>query len=286
MSKRTRSAVGAGLLLAVASFGLGLTLLLAAVKFAEEPPAGAVRLAPVEGLGVEVPPALRTTVFYPQEAKLKAWLAGDCRVETSELGERESAIREYLLRRRPCAADGQKIRVKVRGYASSSMAGGWSEEEFTLQNGDCAQRWKSCLKAQNCEWDGSREKPLPCVAEAFNLCVANARSEHVTSQIQRWLKDEGGWLKIEPARWASYEEMKFGHLTDDLRCGAYDHRVGILNRRAELEIVDVGSCVVAVPSLGEEGGVQTEGRQGSMRERAAAPLRWVDGLWTAGAKLA
>jgi len=276
LSNRPAEKAGAGLLLAFASFGLGLTLLLVAVKFAEEPPRAA-RLAPVEGLGVEAPPALSTTAFYPQEAQLNAWLAGDCRVEASGLGEREAAIRGYLLRLRPCAADGEKIRVEVRGYASSSMAGGWSEEEFASQTGLCAQRWTQCLKAQNCEWDASREKPLPCVGEAFNLCVANARSRDIASQIERWLPDADKWLTIETQQWDSYDAMRHRRFLDDRTCGVYDHRSGILNRRVELKIVDAGSCVVAVPSLPKEDHHETALR-GKVRKHAGALLEWVNGL--------
>ncbi len=230
----------AGLLVALSTFSAAFALVLVAVKVAEEE--AEASLVPVADLFVSGPPAFSTTQFFSGEARIEDWRAGNCDVGRPVLDG--ARIEEFLRPLEGCAQGGQKVEVRVSGYASSSLAGGMVRD-FDLQCDDCPKLWKRCLEAQKCERSASEGARRVCVGKAFNLCVANERGRLAAVVVRERMAGSEHWLEVISREWPKYELMAKNRSVEDRRDGRYDPVRGVVNLQARLEVVGTGRCLVA-----------------------------------------
>lgn len=264
MTKQPIMSAFAAFLVAALTFSFAFVVLLVVVKLAEEPEKAGEGLVQVGGLDEFASgPGLRATLFYPDEAKFTEWRDGECLVRHPDVVYQR--LRAFLEPYKACATAEEKVRVLVSGYASSSLGGGWSEEDFDVECKRHRERWRKCLSAQGCTADGQPESGRQsCVGEAFNLCLANERARHVVSEIEGGREGLGEWFAVSAKEWKNYRDMAEAPLIDDRTHRGYDPVRGLLNRRVQFEVKDAGRCVVAV-SRDEEGGESESGVQVSAR---------------------
>lgn len=225
--------------LALGSSLLCLLVLAFAVAFNLANPHGATVRVEVENLRPGGGPALRSTVFFLEEAKFADW-ADDCGLKTPSFDAYESGVLEFLRPFGRCASDAEeRLLLQLRGFASSSGL-------ETLQDRSGLEGcgpWVSCLARERCDpIDDSSGVARECIGNAFNVCVAEERAR----QTKRWmlgLKPISERFEIEVARWSGYRKMAAEQI-QDRENDVYDDTTGVLNRRVELTVVDTGTCQV------------------------------------------
>ena len=228
---------GARVLLTGTGIFLSLLLLLAVRNRAEASVETTSR--PVDGLELGRAAPLDSTVFYPVEARFGTWKAS-CEIDGlgSELPRASrQAVVGFVKAYGRCGTAKKPVQFEVRGFASSSQGGGLEPDDFDLA---CDEKgvWKDCLERQRCSSPASRGRST-CVADAFNLCVAEGRARHVAGRLKGM---EAPGVKVKVRSWNDYAEMAGLQPVVDRKDSGYDPGFGAVNRRVEVVVTDPGAC--------------------------------------------
>ena len=184
-------------------------------------------------------------VFFLREAQFEDWKAGDykhCRPADCPRADYwckdgaepvcpnralyKGRIEKYL---KDLAKCGKKA-LSVRGFASSS--GIRPDQRRDLLE---PYRKRQRSLAMVC---GEAAAPAEASAsQMFNLLVSDDRARNLAKLLKAAARNSGVSIDVKPARWCSYQEMEAARGIKDTVDGGYDGFTGMLNRRAEIRVV-------------------------------------------------
>ena len=254
----------AGALLAACAVSLLLFGLLLLVKLSGTDDS---QLVLVEEVRLSTIQPVVATVFFAEEAQFSNWQQY-CRPHLDEQPSvaDQDQIEKVLQLYSRCATIEEKVAFEVRGFASSSLGGGWGEDEASLSCEDSG-RWEDCLSRQECSGQARGDARLRCVARAFNLCVAQYRASEVANWWKGRTEEESsrnGLFEVRVRQWKDHDEMAAHRPVLDRRDDEYRPQLGAVNRSVEVALVDAGVCEVARSEVAAETKGQKRARKAKL----------------------
>ncbi len=187
-------------------------------------------------------------VVFPEEAKLDEWLGRKADEGCRKDGQAPSSIcpdtvfyrkamGPFLKGLSQCGTKDKKVELHTVGFASSTRLN--NIEEGSQRATDLEKRYDQHIgdRAKDCL--GERTQPSDS-SDRFNLLVANQRAANAAAMLRELVPEKAKDLfDIKPRSWCSHAGMEGKRHWDDQK----DPTIGLVNRRAEVHVVELPRCV-------------------------------------------
>ena len=207
-------------------------------------------------------------VVFPKEAKLDEWVDDEPDYESCAGSDSSAAVcpdrafhkqvmGPFLEGLARCARGEKKVKLRIVGFASSSGLDPRLEDEDERRTVDTLEtRYDEHVDAVSARCpraSAEAEKLNP--SQKFNLLIANQRAAHAAAMLRTFALKLGlDAFDIEDQPWCSHAGMAAERRHDDRNTesdgGAtdgkrdtYDVGKGLMNRRAEVRLVDIPGCL-------------------------------------------
>ena len=208
-------------------------------------------------------------VVFPKEANFQEWIDNpnpNCRGENASAAVcpdrafHEEVTGPFLKALARCAILEKKVTLRTVGFASSSGID-VSETATPPKLSDLYLDHVStiadvCFAGKNVS-DVSADENDP--SRQFNLLVANQRARNVAEMLRSFTSNEK--FDIEATPWCSHADMAAQRSHNDRSNDKYNSAKGLMNRRAEVRLVDLAGCLNVDPDNRLDSGKQTSAQQ-------------------------
>ena len=188
-------------------------------------------------------------VVFPAEARLEEWLrdpdescesASPSAAVCPDRGFHQEVTGPFLDALAQCATEDKKVTLRTVGFASSSGV------SYSKTVRDALEReYGQHIEEIKDHCDGGPRADNPNVSDMFNLLVANRRARNAAEMLRGLTSNEK--FDIEHKPWCSHGAMVEQRHHKDRSKGKYDDARGLMNRRAEVRLVDLAGCLNVHP---------------------------------------
>lgn len=189
-------------------------------------------------------------VVFPNEAKVESWAEGSYEFSDGQENSQNAVrpdrdfyyhtLKSFLGSLAKCGDAEHPVRLQAVGFASTSgLTPENTPEGVEEKLAEERERLRSSTSCSCCPSAGQND------SDTFNLIVANLRARHTAAMVMELAKKLGveGSIQIEPRQWCRHSEMVAQRQVRDGGPENYDTRRGLLNRRVELRVMDLPSCM-------------------------------------------